>query len=286
MVAIQGRFDKTSTVRSNPGYVGRKLGRMSRTKTSGTVTTTGGVTRSKRPADIPNASATETIAGTDEAASATQPVTPRTTTFDGAVPAVVACTPQSIAGPARNTNMEAAPTSQQPGVAAAEAATDRSAATNVVMTGSDGAPLVNDEVRTLTQAIYLMMTTVARLEARMNGIETARVATAAAATDTPPGNETEALETPAAVTTPETTTTPSATTTTPTTTMATTTTTTTRPVVSAVAATVPRETADHPRMSAATSARTGPAMARRPPSPDSSGDSSDSSPWDSSRKCT
>ncbi|GMF36876.1 unnamed protein product [Phytophthora fragariaefolia] len=34
-------------------------------------------------------------------------------------------------------------------------------------------------------------------------------------------------------------------------------------------------------MSDATNTRTGPAMARRPPSPDSSGDSNDSRPWDS-----
>ncbi|GMF63079.1 unnamed protein product [Phytophthora fragariaefolia] len=170
---------------------------MSRTKTSGTtVLTTCVVTRFQGPADIPNASATETITVKSEAASATPPVTPRTTTVDSVVPTVVADTPPSIAGPAGNTNLETAPTSQQPGVAATAAATDRSTTTNVVMTGSDGAPVVNDEVRTLTQAIHLMMATVARLEARMNGIETARVSTAAAETDTPPGNETKALETP------------------------------------------------------------------------------------------
>ncbi|GMF51807.1 unnamed protein product [Phytophthora fragariaefolia] len=224
---------------------------MSRTKTSGTtMITTGGVTRSQGLADIPNAPVTETITGTSEAATATPTVPPRTTMLNGAT----------------------APTSHQPGVAA----TDRSTATNVVVAGSDGTPLVNGEVRTLTQAIHLMMITVAKLEARM-----ARASTSSTATDTLAGNETEALETLAAMIAPETTTTASATTATPTTTMATITTTTTRPVVSVVAATVPRETAEQPRTSEATNTRTGPAMTRRPPSPDSSGDSSGSSPWDS-----
>ncbi|GMF36874.1 unnamed protein product [Phytophthora fragariaefolia] len=87
MVVIQWRFDKTSTVRSNPGYDGRKLLSMSRTKTSGTaVMTTGVATRSQGPSDIPNAPATETITGTSEAARATPPVRPRTT-MDGPVPA-------------------------------------------------------------------------------------------------------------------------------------------------------------------------------------------------------
>ncbi|GMF61884.1 unnamed protein product [Phytophthora fragariaefolia] len=90
---------------------------MSRTKTSGTtVMATGVATRSQGPVDVPNAPAPETITGTSEAENATPPVTPRTTTLNGAVPGVVADTPPSIAGPTRNTDMETAPTSQQPHV--------------------------------------------------------------------------------------------------------------------------------------------------------------------------